>query len=155
MQQIILWPLLAGTLYMDLRESRIPNLLTVSAALLGLAAHLITSGWYGLLTSLQGLLVGFILLLIPFLLGGIGGGDVKFLAAVGAIMGPSFVFRSCLYGAVVGGLIALYLMIKEKRLVHLAVGAMSGHYRSSQRFFPYGLALVSGAILNLGTGLMR
>ncbi len=154
MQQIILWPLLAGTLYMDLRESRIPNVLTVTAALLGLIAHLITNGWYGLLTSLQGLLVGFILLLIPFLLGGIGGGDVKFLAAMGAIMGPSFVFRSCLYGAAVGGLISLYLLITEKRLVNLAVGAMSGHYQSSQRFFPYGLALVAGAVINLGMGLI-
>ncbi len=154
MQQIILWPLLAGTLYMDLRESRIPNLLTVSAALLGLIAHVVASGWNGLLTSLQGLLVGFLLLLVPFLLGGIGGGDVKFLAAMGAIMGPSFVFRSCLYGAAVGGLISLYLLVKENRLLHLAVGAMSGHYQSSQRFFPYGLALVAGAVINLALGLM-
>lgn len=154
MQQIILWPLLAGTLYMDLRESRIPNLLTVSAALLGLAAHVIGDGWLGLLTSLQGLLVGFILLLVPFLLGGIGGGDVKFLAALGAIMGPEFVFRSCLYGAVVGGLIALYLMIKEKRLAHLTVGVMSGHFPTSQRFFPYGLALVAGAVIHLGMEML-
>ncbi len=76
----------------DLKARRIPNWLTVPAALAGLAFHgLAPSGW-GFGTSVGGFAVGFGLLLIPFLLGGGGMGDVKLLAALGAWLGPALLF---------------------------------------------------------------
>ena len=71
----------------DIRMHRIPNYLTVPAAVLGLAYHTLAPTGWGLLASLAGLAVGFSLLFIPWLLGGSGMGDVKLLAALGAWLG--------------------------------------------------------------------
>ncbi len=71
----------------DLRMHRIPNYLTVPAAVLGLAYHTLAPTGYGPLASLGGLAVGFSLLLLPWILGGSGMGDVKLLAALGAWLG--------------------------------------------------------------------
>jgi prepilin peptidase CpaA len=72
----------------DWRWRRIPNWLTVSAAICGLAFHLTTAGWAGLGKSLAGFAVGFALLLVLWIIGGGGAGDVKFMAALGAWLGP-------------------------------------------------------------------
>ena len=72
----------------DLRQRRIPNYLTVPAALLGLLFHSFAPGGWGFLTSLAGFAVGFGLLLLPWIVGGGGMGDVKLLAALGAWFGP-------------------------------------------------------------------
>jgi len=72
----------------DLRNRRIPNWLTVSAAILGLAFHVGTNGVTGLWFSLGGFGVGFGILLVLWLIGGGGGGDVKLMGAVGAWLGP-------------------------------------------------------------------
>lgn len=71
----------------DIRLHRIPNYITVPAAVLGLLFHTFISG-YGPVKSLSGFGVGFLLLLLPWLLGGGGMGDVKLLAALGAWLGP-------------------------------------------------------------------
>ena len=72
----------------DLRSRRIPNWLTGGAATMALAYHLWTGGPSALLLSLAGLLVGGAIFFLPFALGGLGGGDVKLLAALGAWAGP-------------------------------------------------------------------
>ena len=60
--------------------------------------------------SLAGLIVGIIVLIVPFALGWIGAGDVKFFGVVGAILGISWLPRIFFYSALVAGLIAaLYL----------------------------------------------
>jgi len=71
----------------DIRMHRIPNYLTVPTAVLGLAYHTLAPTGWGPLASLLGLVVGFSLLFIPWLLGGSGMGDVKLLAALGAWLG--------------------------------------------------------------------
>lgn len=72
----------------DARRGIIPNWLTLPSAALGLAIHTVMQGWFGLGYAAAGaLLCG----LVPYLLfrrGAIGGGDVKLLAAVGALAGP-------------------------------------------------------------------
>ena len=73
-----------------------------------------TSGFEGFLFSGKGFLVGLGLLMIPYLLGGMGAGDVKLMAAIGALMGTSFVFYSFIYTALIGGLIALLLIFKKR-----------------------------------------
>lgn len=72
----------------DLRWRRIPNWLTLPTAAAGLIYHGCFAGGWGFSASLAGLAIGFALLLIPFLAGGGGMGDVKLLAALGAWLGP-------------------------------------------------------------------
>ncbi|MFK4998209.1 prepilin peptidase [Bacillus sp. N9] len=62
----------------------------------------------------KGFLVGFALLLIPYLLGGMGAGDVKLMAAIGALMGTTFVLYSFVYIALIGGFISIFLIMKNR-----------------------------------------
>ncbi|MEZ6069711.1 MAG: A24 family peptidase [Pirellulales bacterium] len=71
----------------DLHSRRIPNWLTVPMAACGLTFHALAPAGFGLGSSLLGLLVGFSLLLVPYVVGGGGAGDVKLLAAAGAWLG--------------------------------------------------------------------
>lgn len=72
----------------DLHRRKIPNWLTVTAAIAGLAFHISTAGVAGLWLSLGGFAVGFGILLVLWLIGGGGAGDVKLMGAVGAWLGP-------------------------------------------------------------------
>ncbi len=91
----------------DTARSKIPNLLTLPLLLAGLGYHVSRAGSAGLLESALGFLAGLGLLLIPYALGGMGGGDVKALAALGAVLGPSTIFQVFLYTGLIGGLLAL------------------------------------------------
>ena len=73
----------------DLRTRRIPNRLTVSALLTGIAVNVWLSGWHGLAMSLEGAGIGLGLLLPVVLLRGLGAGDWKLMGALGAMVGPS------------------------------------------------------------------
>ncbi|MCE9548159.1 MAG: A24 family peptidase [Planctomycetia bacterium] len=83
---VALYVALAAVL--DIRQQRVPNFLTVPAALAGIAFHTFMPGGWGLGVSLAGFAVGFSLLMLPWLFGGGGMGDVKLLAALGAWLGP-------------------------------------------------------------------
>jgi len=105
---------IAIALWTDLRHRRIPNLLTVPAAICALCFHTAVGGITdGTLFSLKGLLIGIALLLIPFLLGGMGGGDVKLFGGLGAWLGVRSVIIVSLLAAVAGGIIALVMLIRH------------------------------------------
>jgi prepilin peptidase CpaA len=91
----------------DLRFQKIPNLVTLPAALLAMAYHTYHGGLAGLYTSLAGWVLGLALLIIPYGMKAMGAGDIKLLAAIGAIIGPLAVFKVFLYMAVIGGAYAL------------------------------------------------
>jgi prepilin peptidase CpaA len=91
----------------DLSSRRIPNALTFSAAAAGVAYHVFDDGGSGALFALVGLLVGIAVFLLPFALGGLGGGDVKLLGALGAWLGASGVFWVAIYTGIAGGVLAL------------------------------------------------
>jgi prepilin peptidase CpaA len=91
----------------DLRSRRIPNALTLSAALAGLLAHWIVQGPDGALFSASGWLVGLLVFLPFFLLRGMGGGDVKLLAALGAWLGPQETVWLAIYTGLAGGVLAV------------------------------------------------
>ncbi len=95
----------------DLRTRKIPNYLTLGAALAGLLFNLAVSGLSGLTSALLGLLLGFGFLILPYILGGMGAGDVKALAALGAWLGPLGTLCLFCYMAIAGGLMSLGVLI--------------------------------------------
>jgi prepilin peptidase CpaA len=107
--------------YTDVRSGKVYNLLTYPAAALGLVLQTVLAGTEGLVTGLGGLLAGLGILLIPYLLGFVGAGDVKLLAAVGTYVGPRDTASVMLYGAVLGGVLAILLLIRRRELVSMAL----------------------------------
>jgi prepilin peptidase CpaA len=99
----------------DLRSRRIPNWLTATGCVGGLLLNFALGGVSSGLLAFSGALLGFALLAPFFLLRAIGAGDVKLLAALGAILGPHAVISVWVYGAIVGGLISLFALLKSRR----------------------------------------
>jgi prepilin peptidase CpaA len=95
----------------DLRSRRIPNVLTFGAALAGLVYQLATGGIDGLGQGALGWLVGVAAFILPFALGGLGGGDVKLLGALGAWLGPSDAAWLALYTGAAGGAMAIVVSL--------------------------------------------
>jgi prepilin peptidase CpaA len=108
----------------DVRTRRIPNWLTagIAAGGFGLAfgGGSVTPAQAGL-----GLLAGLLLMMPGHLIGATGAGDVKLMAAVGAMVGPGLVLRAFLYTAVAGGVFALAVATRRGLLVSTLQGA--GH----------------------------
>ena len=102
--------------YRDIRTRRIPNALTGSGMCLGLGLNALASGWHGLGSSFGGFAVCTILLLGPFALGGVGGGDVKMMGAVGALLGPGLALKALTGGLVLGGVFAVVHLARASRL---------------------------------------
>lgn len=97
----------------DLRTRRIPNVLTISAASAAIAFHVLQSGGHGAVQAVLGLAVGLALFFPLFALGGLGGGDVKLLAALGAWMGPQATLWVALWAAMAGGPLALVVALSR------------------------------------------
>jgi prepilin peptidase CpaA len=95
----------------DVRTRRIPNALTLGAAVAGLLYHGATSGVPGVQTAAAGWLLGLLLLLPYFALGGMGGGDVKLVAALGAWLGPWETFWLAMYAGIAGGVLGLVVAL--------------------------------------------
>ncbi|OPY55954.1 MAG: Type IV leader peptidase family protein [Pelotomaculum sp. PtaU1.Bin035] len=101
----------------DLANRRIYNIVLLPAVTLAIGYHLYAGGLPEVFFSLEGLILGIVLLLIPYLMGGIGAGDVKFLATIGVLKGPSFIFTTFLAGAIAGGILAVYYLVRNKKLL--------------------------------------
>jgi prepilin peptidase CpaA len=95
----------------DVRSRRIPNVLTFGAAAAALLVSTLTQGSGGALTALTGWAAGAALFMPFFLLGGMGAGDVKLLAALGAWLGPGDAIWVALYSAVAGGAAAVVVAL--------------------------------------------
>jgi prepilin peptidase CpaA len=166
MVNVILVTVLIICVITDLNSRRIFNIVTVPAILIGFFLNSFQFGLDGFLFSGKGFFTGFGLLIIPFILGGIGAGDVKMLAAIGALKGPLFVLNSFLYGAVLGGAIALVIMIRRKEvgqffkrffysiiLLKATNGSMNINKDKELRVsIPYGLVIALGSVLTYIVG---
>jgi prepilin peptidase CpaA len=91
----------------DLRRRRIPNALTLGSAAAALLVGAVTGGLAGFGTAAAGWAVGLVLFLPIFALRGIGGGDVKLMAGLGAWLGPMAAVWLALWTAIAGGVFAL------------------------------------------------
>jgi prepilin peptidase CpaA len=94
----------------DLRRRQIANWIPVAALVGGLAWQISQSGWRGALDSLLGTVAGFAVFLVFYLLGGMGGGDVKLMAGFGALLGARRLLEASLWTAGVGGLLAVAVL---------------------------------------------
>jgi len=99
----------------DFRTQKIPNLITLPTVIIALLYHLFTNGFDGLIFGALGLITGIGLLIIPYMIGGMGAGDVKFMGAVGAILGSKSVFVAFLLTALVGGMYAFIIILLNKK----------------------------------------
>ena len=111
--------LVAGAAVLDLRTRRIPNVLTVPA----LALALVLRGIMGVDPLLGGLMaagIAFLICLPVFALGGLGGGDVKLLTAVGAFLGMERLWGALAVTAIAGGVFALVTIVRRRRLKETA-----------------------------------
>ena len=100
--------------YTDLKSQRIRNWLTFPLILSGPVAHFVFGGVDGLLLSGGGFALGLALMLLPFMFGVMGAGDVKLMAGVGAWLGVSATFTAFLITCFAGGVYALVVMARHR-----------------------------------------
>ena len=100
----------------DLRTRRIPNMLTASLAAVGVGIAAAGLGRVGLGAALFGCLLGWAFRLPAQIFGATGAGDVKLLAAAGALLGPTDTIYAFLYTAIAGGVLALLVAVARRRL---------------------------------------
>lgn len=95
----------------DLRTSRIPNWLTYSAGLLGLFTRLVLLGWTGLKSGAAAMACAGLIFLLLFMIGAMGGGDVKLIASVSAWAGSNQVVAILITAALAGGVLAIAYIV--------------------------------------------
>lgn len=169
------WPVTCAVLvpgvllasWIDYSQRRVPNWLNLALIILGFAAQGYFFGSAGLLTGLFGMLVGFGLLIVPWIMHGMGAGDVKLMAAIGVWMGPLLTFYSFALGAMIGGVVAMVMIVSSGRL-HMACANLgvimakcsnrktvfsefgsAKSFGTSSQLLPYGVPLTAGTLVIL------
>ncbi len=149
----------------DLLWRRIPNVLTGPAMLLGLVLHGSAGGWRECLSSFAALLICGFVFLVFYLAGGMGAGDVKFIAAEGCLLGMSNSGSLLTLTALAGGVLAIGYAWRYGRLrqtcmnvvvlvCHHCQRGLTPHPKlyvenSLTLRLPYGLAIATGSLLTL------
>ena len=157
---VALLALLIGAAAADLRTRRIPNVLTVSGFMVALVLRS-TLGGGAVLDGLQGAGIALLVVFPFFLLGALGGGDLKLLVAVGAFMQPTQFVLALLATAIVGGVLAIGESVRRGAMgpllantaglaSHLVTGGRLGHRSAigapGAITVPYGLAIAVGSL---------
>ena len=143
---------------------KVPNWLTFHMVLGGLAYATYVGGGSGLLWAFTGAVLGLALLLPLHAIGGMGAGDVKLLAGVGAWVGPSLTLGAFATSAVVGGVMAVVMVAWSGQYIkHWAQFQVIGHEiltlrnpeklsaiaaerKPTMMLLPYGIPIAVGTI---------
>jgi len=146
----------------DVRFGKVYNVVTIPTMVAGLTLNGLASGWPGVALGLQGLGIGLALLLTTLLFGQyMGGGDIKLIAALGALCGPSFLVVVLAVALPLGGLMAVAVALAHGRLreslrrlgwwlrSRLVFGISESPEMGSSLRFPYALAIAGGALAAL------
>ena len=162
--QILLATLTLVAAGFDIRYRRIPNWLVLSGIIAGFVWNVYASGWPGFRHAAFGFGLGFALYFPLYLLKARGAGDVKLLAAAGAIMGPGNCFWLFFLTAVLGGLIAMVYLMLRGRVKHTLFNVswiisdltkLKAPYKSSDELdvskdkgmrLPHGVMIAVGAV---------
>lgn len=124
---VILAVVLIASAVADVRYGKIYNILTYPAIAAGLVLHTYFGGLsggggaLGLAGSAAGLATGFLPMLAAYMAGGLGGGDAKLMAAVGALTGWQFTLSALFYGLLVNAVLAIGLIL-HKRIARRTLG---------------------------------
>jgi prepilin peptidase CpaA len=158
--------MIPGILYaswIDYKHRRVPNWLNAAIAAAGFAAQAWYFGTGGLSSGALGLCVGFGVLIVPWLMHGMGAGDVKLMMAIGVWLGPGLTFASFCLGVVIGGVMAVAMILSTRRVLNAWANLCTIFYKVSSRqtiFSEFGSArsfgetsqlLPYGVPLTLGT----
>lgn len=159
---LILLTMLLVSVIIDIRHGKIPNYITLPAIFLGMVLNLTLYKLGGITDSIQGILVALGIFIIPYILGIVGGGDVKLMMAVGALKGVNFALYSSFSVIICGGIIALIIMIKIKVKVKdffvkfgnfilqkKAIVIDEIELEENKNYFPYSIAIAIGVIITL------
>jgi prepilin peptidase CpaA len=106
--------------YLDTRCHRIPNGITFGGAVAGLVLQSYFGGFEALGSGFLGLAIGFGLFIPFYIRGAMGAGDVKLMAAVGAFLGPSATLWAAAFTMIVGGVMAVAILLRHRGLGQLA-----------------------------------
>ena len=153
--------------WIDYSQRRVPNWLNLSLIVAGFCAQGLYFGASGLAAGGLGLLIGFGLLIIPWMMHGMGAGDVKLMAAIGVWLGPLFTFYAFGMGALIGGLAAAVMIVSTGRLrmacanLGLILAKCSSRqtlfsefgsahsFGTTSQLLPYGVPLTAGTLMLL------
>ena len=156
---------------LDTRGRRIPNWLTYCGFALALVSRFAVGGFSGLRNGISGMAVGGGVMFVLFLVGGVGGGDVKLMAAVSAWAGMPQTLALLCAAAIAGGVLALAAMLFSRRVIRTLANTfilLAHHARfgltphpslnvseSGALRFPYGWAIALGAVFCVGNSFLR
>ena len=132
----------------DVRTRRIPNVWTLGTAMCALAFAVVTGGPAAMAQAAGGWAVGALLFFPFFALGGMGAGDVKLLAALGAWLGPADSVWLALFASIAGGVFGVIVALAHGylRTALANLWLMGTHWRVS------GLRPVPGITLSQTAG---
>jgi prepilin peptidase CpaA len=132
----------------DLWHRKVSNAIALAAFVSGIVARALLFGLPGVGDGLLGSVIGFAVFLVFFLMGGMGGGDIKLMAGFGAILGKDLIWVAAIMTALVGGLMALVYLIVQKvrRPAPPAEGAAAPPLR--KQAIPYAPAITLGVLLS-------
>ncbi len=151
----------------DLYTRRIPNTLVVAGFAAGIGVNLWLGGWNGLLHSLSGFGLAILIYVPLFIIRAMGGGDVKLMAAAGAIAGPRDWFTLVIFASIIGAVIALGMLLARNafgqtfhNVMYIAkeLAHFRAPYKSNAQLdiaspqaltMPHGVAIFTGAVLLL------
>lgn len=154
---IILPPLFIVAAYTEMKSRKIPNYLTYGAIICAVTGSFISGGLPGLQNSVLGLLIGGGVFLPFCLVGALGGGDFKLMAAAGAIVAYPMIFWALYYTCLSGGVLALLYMIWSGRflssfenifrmLLGMKRKEKPGEGLKKEITVPYGIAIAAGTL---------
>ncbi|MEM7457589.1 MAG: A24 family peptidase [Planctomycetota bacterium] len=165
--------------YIDGKELRVPNAITFPMIIAGWIYSMIAFGidGQGALTglgwSLAGTAVGLATLLPFYAIGGMGAGDVKMMAAIGAWVYCSTTFYAFCVSAVVGAILAVVMIMRSgnskkhwNQFFFIAneimtvrnpdqLSAIAAERKSSMQLLPYGIPIAIGTVIYFAaTGML-
>ncbi len=156
--------LLVWAAYIDGKELRVPNWLTYPMFFAGLTYGAVTGGWAGFGDSLIGAAVGLACLMPLYAVGGMGAGDVKLMAGMGAFVGATVTFYAFVVTVVVGAVMALAMVWWSGKFQHHLGNAFTIWFewtnirdprklseiaaarKPTMRLLPYGIPICIGSI---------
>ncbi|MGC4006465.1 MAG: prepilin peptidase [Pirellulales bacterium] len=151
--------------WIDGKQLKVPNWITFPMILCGWIYCTWLGGWTGLGFSLLGTLVGLALLMPAYLIGGMGAGDVKLLAGVGAWVGCGATFDAFCWSAIIGGVMAVIMVLSraawkkhQKQFFSIAgeiltignpdaLAEIAAERKPRMFLLPYGIPIAIGSIL--------